>query len=226
MRMPKANKGFTLLELILVIALIGILISVVAFSFDGDSRDKVIEQQAKRFHAVVNMAAEHAMLNQVELGLIFEDNEYRFVAFDGQRWRPVSGQKYLEPLPFDEFIDMTLELEGLEWAEDNILNTVSFQSDEDEDEDSFSSGGKGDSKGGSRGDDEDDEESAREQDEEESDEDRKKLTPQIFLLSSGDITPFLITLVTELESGQEVYYQIKGEFSAPVSIEGPLDELP
>jgi general secretion pathway protein H len=183
------QQGFTLLEIMLVIALIAIITTSVGLGVNIENEKEKKVREVQRMHAVINAAAEYAMLNQVELGLLLDDVSYKFLAFDGQKWRPMGGQKIFEPQEFSDGIELKLELEGLEWSEDNLLGEVSWS------------------------------------DEELNDDDEEKLTPQIFILSSGDLTPFLISVSIDVEDEEETtYFQLKGNFTFPVELIGPSEE--
>jgi len=185
------TRGFTLLELMIVMVIMALMVGVIVPSINlGDDHDRV-EKSAHRFKAVFDLASEYAMLNNFELGLILKDDNYRFVAYDGQRWADFAAERYFEASELDEDIELELELEGLLWAENNLLNEVTFEVDEDD-----------------------------------NDEDKEMLSPQIFILSSGDITPFRITFSLERDFGEMIYYQVTGDFAAPVEVEGPLEQLP
>lgn len=98
-------------------------------------------------------------------------------------------QKIFEDKEFSEGIELKLELEGLEWSEDNLLGSVSW-SDEELDDDG-----------------------------------EEKLTPQIFILSSGDLTPFLIDVSIDVEDEKETtYFRLKGNFTFPVELIGPSED--
>lgn len=186
----KRNKGFTLLEVLLVIMVIGILAKIVVPNVTwGGTEDRVAEA-SRRFKAVFDMASEYAMLNNFELGLIIKENNYRFVVFDGQRWGDFQPEKYFEPSQHEEEMELELELEGLPWAENNLLNEVTFEVEEDDE-----------------------------------DEDKELLSPQIFILSSGDITPFRVTFSIKPDFEDAVHFQVTGDFAAPVTVEGPLDRI-
>lgn len=183
------QQGFTLLEIMLVIALIAIIASSMRLGISFESEKDRKFREVQRMHAVINAAAEYAMLNQVELGLLIDNVSYKFLAFDGQKWRPMAGQAIFEEHEFTEGVELTLELEGLEWSEDNLLGSVSW-SDEDLD-----------------------------------DEDEEKLTPQIFILSSGDLTPFLIDVTIDTEDEEATtFFQLKGNFTFPVELIGPSED--
>jgi general secretion pathway protein H len=186
----KKNKGFTLLELMLVILVIGVMAKIVVPSITWGSDEDRLSDTTNRFKAVFDLAAEYAMINNYELGLIIKDDDYRFVAFDGTRWANFAQEKYFEPSKHEEGIELKLELEGLEWAENNLLNEVTFQQEDAEDED------------------------------------KEMLTPQIYILSSGDITPFRLTFTYEREFEDPIHFQAIGDFTAPIKVEGPLEELP
>lgn len=186
----KRNKGFTLLEIMLVILIIGMMAKIVVPSISWGGDEERLENSAKRFKAVFDLASEFAMLNNQELGLILKDNNYRFVSFDGTRWVNFQPEKYFEPSDHEEGFELELELEGLEWAEHNLLNEVTFEVEEDDDNDS-----------------------------------KEMLSPQIFILSSGDITPFRITFSYKPDFEQTIYFQVSGEFTVPVKLEGPLDRV-
>lgn len=188
----KKHQGFTLLELIVVMFIMAILVGVMAPSINFSSDTDRVEKASQRFKAIFDLASEYAMLNNYELGLIFKDDNYRFVAFDGQRWIDFTAERYFEPSEHDEDIELELELEGLAWAEENLLNEVTFEVEEDD-----------------------------------NNEDKEMLSPQVFILSSGDITPFRVTFSVEPEfGGDPVYFQVTGDFTAPVTLDGPLEELP
>jgi general secretion pathway protein H len=187
----KANRGFTLLEVMLVILMIGLLVGLSTPNFDFGSPEDKVSKPARRFKAIFDMASEHAMLNNYELGLIIKDNNYRFVAFDGQRWVDFQGDKIFAASDINEEIDLALELDGLPWAENNLLNEVVFAVEEDDE-----------------------------------DEDKELLSPQIFILSSGDITPFRLTFSYKPEYEPVIHFQVTGDFTVPLTVTGPLDELP
>lgn len=189
--MKKRNKGFTLLEVLLVVLLIGMMARIVVPSISWGGDEERLEDAGKRFKAVFDLASEFAMLNNIELGIIFKDNNYRFVTFDGTKWVNFQPEKYFEPSDHEEGFELELELEGLEFAENNLLEEVTFEVEEDDDNDN-----------------------------------KEMLSPQVFILSSGDITPFRVTFSYKPDFKDTIYFQVWGDFTAPVNFEGPLDRLP
>lgn len=189
-------KGFTLIEVMVVIVLIGLMASVVQFSFGGNEPEKLLEKESQRFSAIFNMAAEYSMLNNVELGLVIdtEDNTYQFLGFDGEKWVPASGNKLLEPHALPEEMELVLELDDLPLDEPALINVLR---EEEESDLSFSGSEL---------------------------EEEKKLLPQVYILSGGDLTPF--TLRFKFTETYDAYiatsYLVSGLYSTPLTIEGPI----
>lgn len=61
----------------------------------------------------------------------------------------------------------------------------------------------------------------RDDDDEEEDE-KRSLTPQIYILSSGELSPFILTMGVESEiPEEEFFYQIQGHFDGRILLDGP-----
>ena len=80
----KHNIGFTLLEVMLVLLLMGLAAGYVMFNAFGASKSDLLKSQAQRLQVIVDMASDFAVLNQQQLGVRFEadKNEYYFVYLD------------------------------------------------------------------------------------------------------------------------------------------------
>ena len=83
------QRGFTLLELLIVLAIIGVLAGVVAFNFLGADRERELQTQAVRLAALVELARAEALTRNARWGLFVEDTEYAFAEFnpDTRGWR-------------------------------------------------------------------------------------------------------------------------------------------
>lgn len=102
----KLITGFTLIEVMVVIVLIGLMASVVQFTFNGNTPEKLLAKESERFSAIFNMAAEYSMLNSLELGLVVEENTYQFLGFDGEKWVPAPDNKLLAPYTLPDDIEL------------------------------------------------------------------------------------------------------------------------
>jgi general secretion pathway protein H len=199
----RSQSGFTLIEIMAVLAIIGIIVSLVSFRNFGTTTGEELEKQAKRFQVVVDMASDFAVLNQQEIGIRIEPktHEYFFMWLDDeQNWQILETDNAFKRYQLPEPFQLSLELEDLPWIEEDSLfsdgvfnETLSF------DEDRVEIG--------------------------EEEEDKKLPPPQIFLLSSGDITPFSLTLIYEPDFNQEdpIYYKLNALDTTPIERLGPLD---
>ena len=202
-RSPFAKyAGFTLLEVMLVLLIMGLATGAVVLSYSGENGPDLLKKQTQRLQVVFNMASDFAVLNQRQLGLRVENanNSYYFMYQDEeQEWQKLELDSTFAEHQLPDLFSLELFLTGLPWETENSL----FSSGIFDEELSVSNDGV-----------------------EIGNEEEKKLDPpQIFIFSSGEITPFSITLAYEPEFSNELptYYRVNGQDSTPLTTEGPLD---
>ncbi|MDP2636801.1 MULTISPECIES: type II secretion system minor pseudopilin GspH [unclassified Pseudoalteromonas] len=156
---PSYKRGFSLIEILVVLVVIAFATKMVVYSLDGGAED-ALEKQALRLHTTINMASEFAILNQVELGFHIDEDVFEFLVFDGDKWVTFDREELFEPLTITEEFKLTLNLEDLAWAQENLLEQSNWRE-----------------LMGS-----DDEESLLEL--------KKLKIPQVLILSSGEISAF------------------------------------
>ena len=152
-------RGFSLIEILVVLVIIAFATKMVVYSLDGGNEDE-LEKQALRLHTTINMASEFAILNQVELGFHLDKNTFEFLVFDGEKWITFDREKLFAPMVVDERLKLTLNLDDLAWAQDNLLEQSNWR-------ELMSSG---------------DDESLLEL--------QKMKIPQVLILSSGEVSAF------------------------------------
>jgi general secretion pathway protein H len=108
--------GFTLLEVMVVIVIIGVIVTITTISVGVLGRDREIEDQARRFAAILSQAKEEAELQGREVGVFVDTTGYEFFMFDArqQTWRPVSDDAFLAERRLPEDIVVRLWMEGRE----------------------------------------------------------------------------------------------------------------
>lgn len=196
------HAGFTLIEVMVVLLIMGLATSAVMLSYSGESGQDLLKKQTQRLQVVFNMASDYAVLNQRQLGLRVEDedNSYYFMYQDEeQEWQKLELDNTFAEHTLPDSFSLELSLTDLPWETENSL----FSSGIFDEELSVSNDGV-----------------------EIGNEEEKKLAPpQIFIFSSGEITPFSITLAYESEFSDELptYFRVNGEDSTPLTTEGPLD---
>lgn len=198
----KPNSGFTLLEVMLVLVIMGLAATAIVFNFAGKDLPDELKKQSQRFEVVFNMASDFAVLNQQTLGLRIntDKNEYHFLRLDeNQQWQILKEDTTFSSFTLPEEFGIELNLDDLPWESDNSL----FDDKLFDEELSVSSDGVEIGK----------------------EEEKAPDPPQVFILPSGDITPFSATFSYEPSFNNEraVYFRINGEDSIPLTREGPLD---
>jgi len=194
------HSGFTLIEVMVVVVLIGIIASLVQFNFSGKRPEDILQQESLRFAAIFEVAAEYGMLNNIELGLIVKKDSYQFLGYDGTQWTEIPEQDWQANVTLPEEVELTLELDDLPIEEPMLFDADTFK---EKDEDDFTLLSK--------------------------EEQEKKIIPQVYILSGGDLSPFSVTFrLTEelayIEDAEDLAYRVTGIYSIPLTIEGPVLE--
>jgi len=111
---PAAHAGFSLLELLIVVAIIGLLVGAVTLSWGTLGNDREIEQEANRLRGVVDVLQEEALMQTRDYGLMFTETGYRFYVYDhGElEWVLPPGDRLLEPHTLAPQLSLTLTLDG------------------------------------------------------------------------------------------------------------------
>lgn len=105
-------KGFTLLELLVVVALIGIMLTAVVISIGDGGREKHMENEARRLVAVAKLARDEAVLMSQELAMVIGDNDYNFQRFGEKTWEPLADERILTRHELQDGLELELELES------------------------------------------------------------------------------------------------------------------
>ncbi|WP_260959536.1 type II secretion system minor pseudopilin GspH [Pseudomonas citri] len=101
--MGRESRGFTLLELMVVIVLIGVVAGMVSFAI-GPSPTREARQQAQDFSRLVQQLRERAVLDGQEYGVRVQLRGYQALRLQAQGWSEVAAAHRLPG-------DLTLGLE-------------------------------------------------------------------------------------------------------------------
>ena len=115
------ESGFTLLEIMLVIFLMGMMVTGVVMTMGSSGPDKLLKKEAARFIGVLELAEEEALLSSIEMGVVIEEQHYQFVYLDdNDKWSAFNDSKFFAKKELQEDMLMSLELAGLK-AEGSLL---------------------------------------------------------------------------------------------------------
>ncbi|WXL24432.1 type II secretion system minor pseudopilin GspH [Ectopseudomonas mendocina] len=104
------NRGFTLIELLVVLVILGVLISLTAFSSGIAGPGRKLQGEAERLAGLIGVLAEEAVLDDQEYGLLLTPNTYQVLRYEPfkREWLPLPGKPYALP----DWAELTMELEG------------------------------------------------------------------------------------------------------------------
>src|SRR3982074_133591 len=109
-RTRSRSSGFTLIEIMIVVVIIGVISAAVLLSVNLTGRDHDLEKESERLLTLVNYAREQAELQTRDYGVIFHDDGYQFVAYDTRRglWREVYEDDILRLRKLPDGLDVKL----------------------------------------------------------------------------------------------------------------------
>jgi general secretion pathway protein H len=175
-RSASTIAGFTLMEVLVVIVIIGVIVSAATLSFGILGGDRESEDEARRFWALLQQAREEAELQTADIGVYVAASSYEFLRMDPRKrlWVPIAGDVLYVPRELPDGLRFRVWLEAREIV---LKPRLPDRSEEEEDE---------------------------EEDEAASEEEKNVIVdraaanpngrqdnpPQIMVLSSGEIMPF------------------------------------
>jgi general secretion pathway protein H len=113
-RAQRAAAGFTLLEVMVVVVIIGVVAAGFVLSVSLTGRDRELEKESDRLFALFNYAREQAELQTREYGVMFQDDGYEFLTYDNRRgmWRSVFEDDALGARHLPDGLDFKLIVDG------------------------------------------------------------------------------------------------------------------
>lgn len=166
--------GFTLIEMLVVVLIIGILATFATLAIGNRSLDDKLQIEAQRLEKILQLASEEAEAKGIELGFRYTDSGYEFLALNADGlWEPYAeaGPLRERELPPPFYLELRVEERPVPPAQ-----------------------------------------KARGKDELA----KKPLKPQLFLLSSGELTPFALLLKAQ---DHPRYFRVQGEMLGKITLE-------
>ena len=82
------QNGFTLIEILVVLVIIGLMATLAVFTMGGSSQQRELEVEVQDLYLRMQVVSEQAVLNNLEAGLVIDTDSYQFLVFDdeAQAW--------------------------------------------------------------------------------------------------------------------------------------------
>ena len=111
----RRTAGFSLLELMVVVAIIGLMAGAFVLSVDLGGEEREQEAEAQRLSGLIRLLREEALMQNRDFALELTETGYRFLQYDylQLRWLPPLNERlFLEYSLPDERLRLELMLEG------------------------------------------------------------------------------------------------------------------
>lgn len=111
-----ASRGFTLVEILVVVVILGVIVSMATLSMGLLGRDRQAEDESRRFWAVLQQAREESELQGIDVGVFVGRSEYEYLRFDSRRneWVPLLDDPLYRTRELPEGLRFRLWLESRE----------------------------------------------------------------------------------------------------------------
>jgi general secretion pathway protein H len=108
--------GFTLVEVLVVIVIIGIMVSAATLAIGVLGRDRQSETEMQRLWAVIQQTREETELQGIDIGIFFCATGYEFLRFDRheQKWVTVSDDRLFATHNVAEGLKFRVWMDGKE----------------------------------------------------------------------------------------------------------------
>jgi general secretion pathway protein H len=107
------QAGFTLLELMVVLVLIGIIFGFAVLSLGGDKIAEAMEQETRRLVTLISLASDEAVIRGDEIAILFADTDYSFLVLGADGWGVApEADRLLKEYQLPPGVRLILEVEG------------------------------------------------------------------------------------------------------------------
>ncbi|WP_299019968.1 type II secretion system minor pseudopilin GspH [uncultured Photobacterium sp.] len=118
--MKKRAAGFTLIEILLVLVLLATS-AVAVIIMLPESKEDIVKEEAARFHHLVQLLGEDALLNGIDYGVRVERHRYQFLQLTSKDWQPVKESRFFTEVELDKAITLQVEIGGYSWQDKDRL---------------------------------------------------------------------------------------------------------
>lgn len=110
----RRSRGFTLIEILVVVVIIAVMVSAVVLSIGVAGNDRELDGETEQFTRAAEVALEQAQLEGRDYGFRFAQEGWEVRVYDGRTgvWRGIPNDRLLEQHALPEGLVQRLEVEG------------------------------------------------------------------------------------------------------------------
>ncbi|MGL4473102.1 MAG: type II secretion system minor pseudopilin GspH [Shewanella sp.] len=121
------HLGFTLLEVLLVVLLMGIAASAVTLSLGSNGPQQQLDKHANQFMTAVRVVLDEAILNGQFLGVVVAPDSYEFVVFHEDKWQVLEKDRLLSKRELEPEVQLDVIVEGMPLIQDDEQDDSWFE---------------------------------------------------------------------------------------------------
>jgi general secretion pathway protein H len=108
------SKGFTLVEILVVVVIMAIVIGLAILSIGTTGRDTQLDEESRRIEGLVGLLHERALLEGRDFGVRIEPSAYEFVVYDlrRDRWLTLDQEHEFRHRELPKGLSFQLELDS------------------------------------------------------------------------------------------------------------------
>ena len=108
------SKGFTLVEILVVVVIIAIVVSLAVLSVGVTGRDTQLDEESRRIEGLVGLLHERALLEGRDFGLRIEPTAYEFLVYEPRRdrWMTLDQEREFRHRELPKGLSFQLELDS------------------------------------------------------------------------------------------------------------------
>jgi len=110
----RTRSGFTLIEMLVVLIIIGIVVTSVTLSIRTDDRGEKMETEMRRIQALLKLASEEAVMQDEDIALRVSQDSYSFEVLSDKGWQPITDDKVFRQRKVVEGTELALKVDDLE----------------------------------------------------------------------------------------------------------------
>jgi general secretion pathway protein H len=108
------SKGFTLVEILVVVVIMAVVISLAVLSIGVTGRDAQLDEETRRLEGLVGLLHERALLEGRDFGLRIEPTAYEFVVYvpSRDRWERMNQEREFRHRELPKGLNFELQLDS------------------------------------------------------------------------------------------------------------------
>jgi general secretion pathway protein H len=108
------SKGFTLVEILVVVVIMAVVISLAVLSIGVTGRDAQLDEESRRIEGLLGLLHERALLEGRDFGLRVEPDAYEFVVYvpARDRWERMNQEQQFRHRDLPKGISFELQLDS------------------------------------------------------------------------------------------------------------------